>query len=84
MAKNGKEKADPKSDLDEKSKPWISMRSGLTIMAMLSIGFALYSGWQVYTVTKDLGLALQQAAISAAMIWGVFGIMLLFFRFTRR
>jgi hypothetical protein len=84
MAKNGKEKADPKPDLNEKSKPWISMRSGLIIMAMLSIGFALYSGWQVYIVTSDLGLALQQAAISAAMIWAVFGIMLLFFRFTRR
>jgi hypothetical protein len=84
MAKNGNEKADPKSVVDEKSKPWISMRSGLIIIVMLSLGLALYSGWQVYAVTSDMGLALEQAAISAVMIWGVFGIMLLFFRFTRR
>ncbi len=84
MAKKEKVEANSQPVEIEKSKPWISMRSGLTIIIIVSIGMGAWTGYQLYSQGADTKLVLQQALISFGMVWVVFGIMLLFFKFTRR
>jgi len=57
--------------------PWISLRTGLTVMALLSAILGLYVGWQVAPTLGWQGALLWGAGFAAA-IWVVFLLSLLF------
>ncbi len=70
---NRSSSSNPKEAIDA---PWLSRPAGLKIMAVVSIGLAIYTGWQVYPA--GLGTAILWGLGSAAAIWAVFGISYLF------
>ncbi|MCA9935783.1 MAG: hypothetical protein H6662_02215 [Ardenticatenaceae bacterium] len=57
--------------------PWISQRSGLTVIGMLSIGMFIYMVWQLYP-TEGWGNALLWGLGFFVGIWVIFGISLAF------
>ncbi len=69
--------------VEESPRGWLKLRTGLLFMAGASILFGIYVLIQVVPV-EGWGKGLQLAGLYMAMMWGVFGIMQLFFRLTRR
>lgn len=65
------------------SEPWIQQRSGLVMMALLSVGFAAFMIWQL-SPTEGLGRAILWGVGSAAALWVVFGIAFGFNKLVRR
>ncbi len=66
----------------ERSQPWLSQRTGLIVMIVLSVGLAIYTGWQLYPA-MGLGKAILWGMGAAAAIWAVFGFSLVFTRAIR-
>ncbi|MCE1252677.1 MAG: hypothetical protein LWX83_03900 [Anaerolineae bacterium] len=63
--------------------PWISMNSGLKIIAITSIGMAVLTMWQLIPQIGWLE-GILYGLLFGGMIWAIFFGMQLFFKFTRR
>ena len=85
MAKKKKNKQKPKEQEIEKSmnQPWISMRSGLKIIMVTSIGMAVLTAWQVVP-SKGWLEGILWGLLFGALIWAVFFGNILITRFLRR
>lgn len=68
----------PQSQLND---PWLSKRTGLIVMVVISLALAGYIIWQLYP-TEGLG-SIWWGLGFAASIWVVFGIFYLFNVFVR-
>ncbi len=65
------------------SEPWIQQRSGLTMMALLSVGFAAFMIWQLLP-TEGLWRSIMWGVGSAVALWVVFGLAFGFNKLVRR
>jgi hypothetical protein len=85
MAKKKKNKQKPKEQEIEKSmnQPWISMRSGLKIIMVTSIGMAVLTAWQVVP-SKGWLEGILWGLLFGALIWAVFFGNILITKFLRR
>ena len=85
MAKKKNNKQKPKEQEIEKSmnQPWISMRSGLKIIMITSIGMAVLTAWQVVP-SKGWLEGILWGLLFGALIWAVFFGNILITRFLRR
>lgn len=54
-----------------RSEPWLSKKSGLRVMAVVSVLFAIYVGYVVYPV-DGFGTAVLYGLIGGVAVWGVF------------
>ena len=83
MSKKNKKKR--KAEEAEKSlnQPWISMRSGLKIMTVTSIGLAALTAWQVIPSRGWLE-GILWGLLFGALVWAVFFGNILITRFFRR
>ena len=85
MANKSKQSAKPKRSGSGKplSDPWISMRSGMIIMAVISLGMA---GLTAYTAAPAIGWpeAIFWGLVFGFGVWLVFGIFFYFNYFIRR
>ena len=79
MSKKEKPKTDQQQSM---TSPWISMRTGLRVVALASIGMAVLTAWQVIP-SMGWGKGILWGLIFGAMLWAVFGLMQLFYRFMR-
>lgn len=62
---------DPRKPVPRRNDPWISKRTGFTVMTIMSLAMAAYMGYVVYTV-DGFWQGLLWAGITAGAIWGVF------------
>ena len=85
MAKKKKNKQKPNEQDIEKSlnQPWISMRSGLKIIAVTSIAMAVLTAWQVIP-SKGWLEGILWGLLFGALIWAIFFGNILITRFLRR
>lgn len=65
------------------SEPWLAQRSGITMMALLSLGFAAFMIWQLYP-TEGVGRAIMWGLGSAVALWLIFLLGLGFNKLVRR
>jgi hypothetical protein len=72
-----------KSDLGDLTKPWISMRSGLILIAIASVAMAVLTAWQVVP-TKGLWEGILWGLLFGGLIWVIFFGNLLITKFFRR
>ena len=79
MAKSKEKKRSPLVDTRE---PWIQWKTGILIIAVLSIGVGVYTGYFIY---KELGIgqAILWGIGSAIGLWVLFGGLYLFNRLFR-
>jgi hypothetical protein len=63
----------PKGQKEEKPsvQPWISMRSGLKIMTVVSIAMAILTAWQVIP-SKGWVEGILWGLLFGALIWAIF------------
>jgi hypothetical protein len=64
------------------AKPWISMKTGLRVVTAASIIMAVLTAWQSIP-TVGWGKGILWGVIFGAMLWAVFGLMQLFYRWMR-
>ena len=85
MAKKKKNKQKPKEENIEKSlnQPWISMRSGVRIIAVTSIIMAVLTAWQVVP-SKGWLEGILWGLLFGALVWAVFFGNILITRFLRK
>jgi fructose-specific phosphotransferase system IIC component len=88
VAKNsGKKTADKelqKKEFEaELSKSWLSMRTGLIIMGLVSLAFAGFVAWN-YVESAGLFKAILIGLLFAAILWAIFIGNFYFNRFLRR
>jgi hypothetical protein len=85
VTKKKKNKSQPKEKDTEESlnQPWISMRSGLRIIAVTSIGMAVLTAWQVIP-SKGWLEGILWGLLFGALIWAIFFGNILITRFLRR
>jgi hypothetical protein len=85
MGKKARKKAEQSAQNEKKSlsDPWISMRSGLIVMGVVSIGLAI---WTAYQVSGDRPLmeSILWGAVFGGSLWLVFFGFMLFNRWLRR
>ena len=84
--KEAKRLADEQIDAEIRqamSEPWIQQRSGLIMMVLLSLGFAVFMAWQLYP-TEGLGRSLLWGLGSAAALWVIFLLAFGFNKLVRR
>ncbi len=65
------------------ARPWLSLRAGLVLMSITSVGLALFitaQTWRAQTPPQ----AILSGIIYGGLIWVIFGGMLLFNRWTGR
>jgi hypothetical protein len=76
-----------KASAKEKSKPspkaWISMRTGIGIITVTSIGMAVLTAWEVIP-QRGWGEGILWGLLFGVLIWVIFFGMLAFNRFVRR
>jgi hypothetical protein len=83
VSKKSKKKK-KEQDLQQKlNQPWISMRSGVRIMAVTSLGLAVLTAWQVIP-SKGWLEGILWGLLFGALVWAVFFGNLLITRFFRR
>ncbi len=70
MAKKSKK---PKDQKEEKpaSRPWISMRSGLIVIAITSVALAVLMAWQVIP-SRGWVEGILWGLLFGALIWAIF------------
>ncbi|HEY3476540.1 MAG TPA: hypothetical protein VGK56_18130 [Anaerolineales bacterium] len=85
MAKKKKNKQKAKEQDVEKSlsQPWISMKSGLKIIAVTSVAMAVLTAWQVIP-SKGWLEGILWGVVFGALIWAIFFGNILITRFLRR
>ena len=76
-----------KTDAKEKSKPsskaWISMRTGVGLITVISIGMAVLTAWEAIP-QKGWVEGILWGLLFGVLIWAVFFGMIAFNRFIRR
>ena len=83
MAKNKKKRKEKEQDiLKSLSQPWISMRSGLKIMTVVSVIMAVLTAWQVIPI-KGWVEGILWGLLFGALVWAVFFGNILITRFLR-
>ena len=82
MPKNSKRPKEEKPK-DPMTQPWISMRSGVIIVAFASIAMAVLTAWQVIPSRGWLE-GILWGLLFGALIWAIFFGNLLINRFLRR
>ncbi len=80
--KEKKPKTSQKEPVVEKG-PWISMKSALRIITAVSILMAALTAWRVIPV-MGWGSGLLYGLLFGALIWVVFFVMQIFFRWLRQ
>lgn len=78
--------ADEKMDAEIRqamSEPWIQQRSGLMMMALLSLAFAAFMIWQLYP-TEGVWRSIMWGLGSAVVLWLIFLLGLGFNKLVRR
>lgn len=84
MSKNSNQKKEAKKKYDPSmAKPWISMRTGLKVVAVASILMAALTAWQVIP-TKGWVEGILWGLLFGALIWGIFFGNILLNRLLRR
>ncbi len=71
-----------RNDASLSNEPWISMRSALIIMGVVSAGLAIFVGWNAIQ-TQGVLMGIVWGLIFGAANWLVFLIAFLFFRWSR-
>ena len=70
MSKNSKKKKE-ETPKDPLTQPWISMRSGIKIIAFTSIAMAVLTAWQVIP-SKGWLEGILWGLLFGALIWAIF------------
>ncbi|HMB24443.1 MAG TPA: hypothetical protein VKP08_16485, partial [Anaerolineales bacterium] len=70
MAKKSKKKKAPKEE-KQSPQPWISMRSGLIVIAITSVAMAALTAWQVNPLRGWLE-GILWGLLFGALIWAIF------------
>lgn len=84
MAKNTKNKSKgQKKDAPRKNEPWLSQRTGLRVILVVSLSFAILVILQLYPSMGVFSAILWGLGFGLA-VWGVFGLSLAFNRWLRR
>ena len=65
------------------NQPWMQMRTGLIVMAVASIAFAVFITWQLVP-SEGFWKALGWGLILGAAMWVIFAVGLWFQRWVRR
>lgn len=73
----------PQEPAPRLNEPWLSKRTGLIIMILFTLGFAVFMAWQL-APTEGTGRAILWGLGFGAATWVVFGLALAFNRFLRR
>lgn len=76
MANKSKKKTSKQAEPAVSNDPWIEKRTGITLIAMVSVAMALFVIWQLYPV-MGLESILWGIGFSGG-IWAVFGLSYLF------
>lgn len=71
MAKKPKKKKAQKPEEIDLNQPWISMRKGLIVIAITSVGMAVLTAWQVIPSRGWLE-GILWGLLFGALIWAVF------------
>lgn len=72
-----------RKDVPLTNEPWISMRTALIVMGVVSAGLAIFVGWTAIQ-TQGVLMGIVWGLIFGAANWVVFVIAFMFFRWTRR
>ena len=86
MTKKKKNKQKPKEQTTEEkslNQPWISMRTGVKIITVTSIGMAVLTAWQVIPAKGWLE-GILWGLLFGALVWAIFFGNILIARFLRR
>lgn len=85
MGKKARKKAEQLAENEKKnlSDPWISMRSGLIVMGVISIGLAIWTAYQA-SADRPLTESILWGVVFGGSLWLVFFGFILFNRFIRR
>lgn len=81
MSKKAKRKAELKT-VEQQSGPWISMRTGLIVIAITSIAMAVLTAWQAIPA-KGVVDGILLGILFGGLIWVVFFGFILFNRWIR-
>jgi hypothetical protein len=65
------------------SEPWIAMRSGITMIVIMSLLFAAFMVWQLYP-SEGWGRAIMWGLASGVAVWAIFLLGLGFNKLVRR
>jgi hypothetical protein len=65
-------------------KPWIAMRTGVIVIAIVSIGLSMNTGYQAYLQGRSIPDAIMLGFLFGGSIWMVFLAAFLFHRLVRR
>ncbi len=74
MANKNKTKKPPKEKKEEEypiNQPWLSLRGGLIVMAIVSVALAILIAWQVIPANGWLE-GIGWGLLFGAMIWAIF------------
>ena len=82
MSKNSKKKKKEKTN-NPMTQPWISMRSGVKIIAFTSIAMAVLTAWQVIP-SKGWLEGILWGLLFGVLIWAIFFGNILLNRFLRK
>lgn len=88
MAKNTSDKKDKDAKMDAEiraamNQPWIKMRSGMIMIAIVSIFMAVFTAWQLWP-SMEWWRAIGWGLIFGGAIWLIFFGGILLNRFLRR
>lgn len=88
MAKRNKRRPAQKKKSDRQpppqgNEPWLSKRTGLTVIALFSLAFAAFVAWQL-APSEGIGRAILWGLGFGLGIWAVFGLALAFNTWVRR
>ena len=76
-------KVEPEKKTLPAAQPWISMRGGMQVVALASLGMAILTAWQVVPVKGWLE-GILWGLFFGVLIWAIFFGMYWFNRWTRR
>jgi hypothetical protein len=83
LSRRQRKKEQKKQDQEtDPTSPWLAMRTGLTIVTILSIGMAIFVAWTVIPATSTVEGILWGLGFGAG-IWFVFVLAFAFNRFVR-
>ncbi len=74
----------PKNQQQDLTSPWISMRTGVRVIAVVSIVMAVLTAIQAYQLDKSLLESIFWGVVFGGLIWAVFYGYIWFNRFIRR
>jgi uncharacterized membrane-anchored protein len=86
MGKKARKKAEVREQSPETElfAPWISMRSGLIVMAVVSLGLAIWTAYQTSLTNVSLINSILWGIVFGGSLWLVFFGFILFNRFLRK